>query len=360
MQHRKRFAFLLVPCLLLAVALVCFPATGCKKGDSGGGGGDDKGKGKGNQPAAALTIGYSDWPGWLVWEIANQKNFFKDAGVDVKMEWFTEYVKSIDAFTAKKLDGLLVVCGDALPAGIDVPSTAIVLTDYSNGNDMIIGQKGIKSVKDLKGKKVGLDLNLVEHILLAEAVKKHGLKEEDVGVVQITTDDTPAALKTGKVDAIGAWYPISWRALKEVPDANVLFTSEKAPGLIYDALHVNRESLVLRRDDWKKVVGVWFRCLKFLNDPKTRDEALKIMAGRINAKAEDLEKNLKGTRLLDREENLKAMNRKLDRLEGDVYSVYGSLKNANEFYLRRKLPKYESQDIYKYVDSSLVREIEAK
>jgi len=351
MHNRKRFALLLVPCLLLGLALLPFAASGCKKGDSGGGKGSNGGK-----SGSALTIGYSDWPGWLVWEIANQKGFFKDAGVDVKLEWFDDYGKSIDAFAAKKLNALLVVCGDSLTTGAKgQPSTAIVLTDFSNGNDKIIGKKGIDSIKELKGKTVGLEVDLVEHILLDYALRKNGMTDADVTIKPVATPETPQALAAEKgVDAVGAWYPISGQALKQVAGSKALYTSADAPGLIYDALHVDRESLATRRDDWKKVVGVWFRCLDFLNDKKTHDEAVGIMAKRIKVAAADLAKNLEGTKLLDRDGNLKALEKR-ETLD----SVYGSLKNANDFYLRRKVYP-NSQNIDRYVDASLVQEVIAK
>src|SRR3954468_9247766 len=46
-----------------------------------------------------LKIAYSDWPGWVAWEIAIQKGWFKEAGVNVEFKWF-DYVPSMDAFTA--------------------------------------------------------------------------------------------------------------------------------------------------------------------------------------------------------------------------------------------------------------------
>ena len=101
-----------------------------------------------------LTIGYSDWPGWLVLEIGKQKGFFnKDAGVDVEFKWF-EYGPSIDAYAAGQLDGILIVCGDSLVTGAGgKPSVAIVLTDYSSGNDMIIGkEKGSIRSRTSRGK----------------------------------------------------------------------------------------------------------------------------------------------------------------------------------------------------------------
>jgi len=301
--------------------------------------------------AGPLKIGYSDWPGWLVWEIAKQKGLFKEAGVEVDLVWFGDYGKSIDAYSANKLDAILIACGDSLTAKASV---IVVLTDYSNGNDMIIGKKGVDSIKALKGKTVGLELNLVEHLLLVAALEKNTLKEEDVTIKKMDTPATPEALKTGDVDAVGAWYPISGKALEAVAGSKPLFTSADAPGLIYDALQVDPDSLKSRRNEWKKVVGVWFKCLKFLDDPKTHKEAIEIMAKRIDAKPEDLEKNLKGTALLNEEGNQKAM-RKRRTLE----SIYGSLQNADDFYVKRKV--YEKHlDVTPFVDPSLLEEVLGK
>ena len=55
--------------------------------------------------AEPLKIGYSDWPGWVAWEIPIQKGWFKEAGVDVDFEWF-DYVASMDAYAAGKLDAV--------------------------------------------------------------------------------------------------------------------------------------------------------------------------------------------------------------------------------------------------------------
>ena len=55
--------------------------------------------------AEPLKIGYSDWPGWVAWEVAIEKGMFKEAGVEVEFEWF-DYVASMDAFAAGKLDAV--------------------------------------------------------------------------------------------------------------------------------------------------------------------------------------------------------------------------------------------------------------
>ena len=58
----------------------------------------------GSAIAEPLKIAYSDWPGWVAWEIGVQKGWFKEAGVDVEFLWF-DYVPSMDAYVAGKVDG---------------------------------------------------------------------------------------------------------------------------------------------------------------------------------------------------------------------------------------------------------------
>jgi len=133
--------------------------------------------------AAPLKIGYSDWPGYTILEVAKQKGWFKEAGLDVEMVWF-DYAASIDALAAGKIDADMLVASDALVTGATGAKTKIVtLLDFSEGSDMIVGAPGIESIKDLKGKKVGVELNLVEHLLLLQALKQNGMTQNDVVLV---------------------------------------------------------------------------------------------------------------------------------------------------------------------------------
>ncbi len=94
--------------------------------------------------AAPLTIGYSDWPGWIAFQIAIEKGWFKEAGVDVNFQWF-DYSASMDAFAAGKIDAIMVTNGDALVTGAGGgKGIMIMLTDYCNGNDMIVAQAGLE------------------------------------------------------------------------------------------------------------------------------------------------------------------------------------------------------------------------
>ncbi len=297
-----------------------------------------------------LKIAYSDWPGWTAFEIGIRKGWFKEAGVDTEFEWF-EYTPSMEAFSAGKVDAVMMTMGDALVTGAPgARSIAILITDYSNGNDMIVAKPGIDSLKSLKGKKVGLEVGLVEHLLLLKGLEKAGLKENDVKLVNVATHETAQSLASKDVDAIGAWQPNSGQALKAVAGSKAVFTSADTPGLIYDLLNVNPKSLAERRADWVTVVKVWNRIVKFVLDPANKDEVVKIMAARAGVPPEEYARFLPGTRFLSPEEAMARFEKK-DGLD----SLYGSGKVADEFNVANKVYP-QPQPLAEYIDSSLSKE----
>jgi len=284
--------------------------------------------------AEPLKLAYSDWPGYTVLEVAKQKGWFKDAGLDVELVWF-DYSASLDAFGANKVDAVAVVATDALVNGATgAKSKIIALLDYSEGSDMIVGKPGIESIKDLKGQSVGVEQTLVEHLLLLRALQANGLKMSDVTLVNTKTNDTPQTLASGKVAAIGAWYPVSGQALKQVAGSKKLFTSAEAKGLIYDVLAVSPTSFGKHKDEWTKIAGIFYKCVDYLKDPKTQDDAIKIMAAKVGADAEDYAKNIPGTHFLTLAE-AKAAFKKGDGLD----SIYGSMAVGNKFNMDNKVYK---------------------
>jgi len=298
--------------------------------------------------AAPLKIAYSDWPGWTAFAIAEQKGWFKDAGVEVEMLWF-EYGPSIDAFSAGKVDSVMVTNGDSLVMGAGgAKNIAILITDYSNGNDMIVALPGIKSIKDLKGKKIGVEVGLVDHLLLLNALQKAGLAESDVELVPTSTNQTPQVLASGQVDAIAAWQPNSGAALKAVPGSTAIYTSAYEPGLIYDTVVVTPQSLAQRRDDWVKVTKVWDRIVAYIADPKTNADAVKIMAARAGVNDAEYAAFMKGTKFLTLQDGIKVMTTKT----GAFDSVLGSSRIADDFNVKNGVYK-KSQDPASYLDGSV-------
>lgn len=298
--------------------------------------------------AAPLKIAYSDWMGYAGLEVAKQKGWFKDAGVEVELVWF-DYLAGLDAFSAGKVDGVACVATDALVVGSNgAKSKIIALLDYSDGADMIIGKQGVNSIKDLKGQKVGLEVTLVEHLLLLKALEANGMNQSDVELVNTPTNDTPQTLASGKVAAVGGWYPVSGQALKAVAGSKPLYTSAEAKGLIYDVLAVSPTSFAKRKDDWAKVVQVFYRCVDYILDEKTKEDAVKVMAAKAGTSPEEYLKALPGCHYLTLAE-AKTAFKKGEGLD----SIYGSMAVGNKFNLDNKVYKV-SQKPESYLTPSVV------
>jgi NitT/TauT family transport system substrate-binding protein len=297
--------------------------------------------------AEPLKIGYSDWPGWVAWEVAIEKKWFAEAGVEVKFEWF-DYVASMDAFAAGKLDAVTMTNGDTLVTGATgAKGVMIIINDYSNGNDMVIASPDVNSVAELKGKKIGVEVGFVSHLLLLNGLEKNGLTESDVTLVNVPTNETPQVLASGDVDAIVAWQPNSGQALNQVPGSRAVYSSADEPGLIYDVLAVSPTSLAKRKDDWSKVIDVWYKVVDYILDPATEADALAIMSARVGISPEEYKPFLKGTKILKLDGAKKVFEK------GDGFtSLYGSTKISDDFNLKYEVYT-EPQDVDSYIDPSL-------
>ena len=297
--------------------------------------------------AAPLKIGYSDWPGWVAWEVAIEKGYFEKVGVEVEFEWF-DYVASMDAYAAGKLDAVTMTNGDALVTGATgAKSVMLIINDYSNGNDMVVAAPGIESIADLKGKKIGVEIGFVGHLLLLNGLEKAGMTEADVELVNVPTNETPQVLASGDVDAIVAWQPNSGQALSLVPGSKKIYSSADEPGLIYDVLAVSPSSYSNNKEAWSKVVDAWYMAVDFILSAETQEEAISIMAARVGVTPEEYKPFLQGTKILTLEEAQKFYNK------GEGFtSIYGSSKISDDFNLKYDVYK-EAQDIESYIDPSL-------
>lgn len=301
--------------------------------------------------AEPLKIAYSDWPGWIAWDIAERKGFFEKHGVEVQLEWF-EYMASMDAFASGNVDAVCVAHADALVlTATGARNVMILVNDFSNGNDKIVAAPGITSVKDLKGKKIGVELGLVSHLLLVNALTENGMSDADVTLVNMPTHQAAQVLASGDVDAIVAWQPNSGQALKSVHGSTAVYTSADAPGLIYDTLAVSLESVLGRRDDWQKVTAAWYDVVTYMQNPANRKEMLEILSARVSLTPEEYEPFIEGTKILSLPETLEA----LKPAEG-FKSIYGSSEIVNDFFVSNKV-YHTPVKVKKSIDPSFTKKL---
>lgn len=298
-----------------------------------------------------ITIGYSDWPGFVAWQVAIEKGWLKEAGLNVEFKWF-DYSASLNAFAANQLDAVLTTNGDNLvTASGGTKGMMIMVTDYSAGNDVIIAKPGINSVTDLKGKSVATEKGLVDHLLLSTALTDAKIPLTDIKLVNSVTNELPQVFASPEVSAIAVWQPVANQALKSVAGSKIIYSSKDKPGLIYDGVSVNMSHLSAHKEEWKKLIQVWDKTVKYINDPATHADAVKIMSNRVGVDPTQYEQFVGGTHLLDLAGNKKAF------VKNDSFdSVYGSSYHVNQFNLNNGIYK-TAVDVDGLIYPDLVNEL---
>jgi NitT/TauT family transport system substrate-binding protein len=254
---------------------------------------------------AEIKVGYSDWPGWVAWAIAEQQGFFKKHGADVKLVWFPTYTDSIAALSAGRLDANSQTWSDTMaPLAKGVPLKVVLVNDNSAGNDAVMASPSIGKMSALKGKTIALEEFSVSHFLLVTALAKHGMSTKDVKVVNLSAGDAAAAFIAGRVDAAVVWNP--WiHQIQQSGKGKPLFTSKDVPGLIPDLLVAQEKSLKANRQDFVGMVKAWFEVVRFIEQKP--DEAVKIMAKVVGLPPEEYKVFLPGTHFFGDKDNAAAL-----------------------------------------------------
>ena len=254
-------------------------------------------------PKDHFSVCWTIYAGWMPWEYAGSQGIVdkwaKKYGITIDVVQLNDYVESINQYTAGQFDGCTMTNMDALtiPAAGGVDSTALIVSDFSNGNDGIVLKGEGKKVADLKG----MDVNLVElsvsHYLLARALDSIGLAEKDLKVVNTSDADISAAFNTDQVKAVTTWNPML-SDIKAQPGVSEVFNSSQIPGEIMDMMVVNTQTLKDNPALGKALTGAWFEVVALMNARNAAaNAALEHMAKASGTDLKGFQAQLDTTRL---------------------------------------------------------------
>ena len=334
-------------CFLAGSALAALALAGCgHKQDTGAPAASTTAATSSADTGGAISIGYSDWPGWTAWAIADKQGFFKKHNVNVKLVWFPNYTDSLNAFAANQVDANCQTWSDTMgPLAQGQAAKAVLINDNSAGNDAVVAGPGINSIKDLKGKKVATELGTVEQFLLDKALAANGMTEKDITYVPIKVQDCPAALIAKQVDAVAVWEPNKSQLLAKLPGSHVIFDSRSLPGQIPDLLVFQSKVVAARPQDIQGIVDAWYDTMAWWRAHP--DEAVQIMADTAKDPGTPAQQTafyqgfIKGTRIFDASEAQAAFTK-----SSKPTSLYESGPSITQFLLAQKqipkLPDYTS------------------
>lgn len=251
-----------------------------------------------------VIIGFSAWPGWFPWQVAEEQGIFEKNGVKVELKYFDSYTDSLNALNTGNVDANSQTLNDTLASVSGGAQQKVVLVnDNSTGNDQIIAREGINTVADLRGKKVAAEQGTVDHYLLLLALEQAGLSPSDIEFMPLATADAAAAFANGKVDAVGVFAPFTTTAL-ERKGSKAIATSADFPGAIPDHLVFTSEFVEARSDDVQAIVKSWFDTIEWIEDNKAAGS--EIMAKRAGVSVAEYKTYDEGTSIFSLEENIDA------------------------------------------------------
>jgi len=259
-----------------------------------------------------IRIGYPIWIGFGPIYLAHSKGFFKAQGVDVDLQVIDDTKVGMAALAAKRIEAYGATPNTVLLyAKVDNPFIMVMTVDDSKGGDGVVANKDIKSIAELKGKRVAFLEGSISQFYLSYLLKREGLSEKDVIPVNMgSTGDAGAAFVAGKVDAAVVWEP--WLSKgKSAPHGHLLMDSSKTPGLIIDTLAFRQDVVKNRPDDIRKIVrGVGQAVEYWRQNPKDAVEIMTKGLGGWLKEPKDFEEALSGAVLYGIAENRTFMGTK--------------------------------------------------
>lgn len=182
-----------------AVSLVALSVTACS---------DD---------GSTVRFGYiSDYNGASLLAIADKQGLWDKQGLTPDIKVFTNGPLQIQALGTGNLDfGYIGPGAMWLPATGKAKVVAINTLAYA---DRVIGRPGIKTIQDLKGKKVGVPAGTSGDMVLNLALQKAGMTEKDIEKVPMDPATVVSAFAAGQIDGAGIWYPLIDNIKQQVPD----------------------------------------------------------------------------------------------------------------------------------------------
>lgn len=291
-KTKTKTLFLAAMCLTVGMLTACSGGGNDSNAQSGASASSGAGGAATGEPLS-FNMGVEPWVGYAPWWIAADQGIFKKYGLDVKVVSFNQDSDINAAFASDNIKVANIATHTAIKmvGNNGLSLNGIVLLDQSKKADAILSKGNVKSIADLKGKKVAFEEGTTSDLLLREALKENNMTIDDVQVVYMPASDAGLALLSGKVDAAVTYEPYI-STVKSKGEVQILFSGENAPGLISDLAVIKSDYLTAHPEVKDKLKQVWDETMAYWNSNK--EAGNKIIAEKSGIDVADLPVILEG------------------------------------------------------------------
>ena len=238
-----------------------------------------------------LRIALIPWPPFEFLHLAQEKGFFAQEGVEVRLIEFVAVNDTQRAFEHDKIDGgtfslfQVLQNRDLLERKMQVP----LVIDFSDGADLVMARPEIADMRGLRGRRIGVTMSPLDMFFLTRALEMNGMSLQDVTTVYVRMSDMAEALREGKVDAVTA-YPPNSTEIESAGIARPVFSSSRIPGEIVDVLALDQKVIRERPDDVAALIRGFYRAVQYAQEHP--EEAWRIMSERERVTPEEFRQAL--------------------------------------------------------------------
>jgi NitT/TauT family transport system substrate-binding protein len=205
-----------------------------------------------------LKVGITSWAGFDIDLYAQTSGIFKNRGLNVELIRFDNQQDSSRAVMRGRLDAAFASFWDVMQvdSGNSKPEV-LFITNISAGADGIVAKPTVKSVEDLRGKRVGAKLGTVNHLILLEALKAHKVKPSEVQILDYSNDVAAQKLIAGAIDAAVLWQPMLGETAKKI-QGNIIHTTKQVDSLVIDCLMSSNSIVKTKKAELTQFILAWF------------------------------------------------------------------------------------------------------
>ena len=300
--------------------------------------------------SGTIIIGMETWTGYFPLIVARDKGFFKEAGLDVQIKRYLSLGELSKDYVAGKMQGRATLTLEAVQEAMKGFDHKVVLAiDYSDGSDAIVATQDIKTMQDLRGRKVGYEPGTLEEFFLIWALIENDMGLSDIVPVFANPEETAKKLKADEIDVAISHEPFLSQFLAS-NNFHTVYSSKDAPGLITDILTFRADFIEAHPETVKTIIRAYFKGLAFWKEHP--EEANVMAAAEFKDTPESIALQLKGIKMLDLRENVTAFT-----FAAGLRSLYGNLRQTGKFVFQHQDGTSPSLDTDKLVERKFIQEI---
>ena len=241
-----------------------------------------------------VIYGGSSWLGHYPAWVGIEKGLFNKFGLGVLFQNFYASSGRMGSLVAGDLDVASTGCisAIALMASGNKGFMAFGTQDSYATVEGIIAKDAVKSIQNLKGKRIAAPFASSAHVLVLDILAQNGLNpNRDLTLINLKVNEMPAAMGSGEIDACAAWTP-HFNKLLNMPGNHLLVNDTQfslykqyklGPGP--DLLVVRKEFAQEYPNTCKAFVNGYFEAVDMLI--KEPEECAKVLVKLTNLSMED-------------------------------------------------------------------------